>query len=171
VSALPWFRFGRMPDWLRLDLARSLRVDQLEDARAMFASWLTAVGGNGPWIITPESLSKIVSEDATLNPHSPVRDAIFLKFCNREEPSELDLEVPEAVTKAVGLQVRRSERWALAASLLVSAALLGFGFQYGHLLKTDYYWSRGSTLIFIVSFLVPNLRLQTKRGFSRFVGE
>jgi predicted cupin superfamily sugar epimerase len=32
--------------------------------------------------------------------------------------------------------------------------------------------SRGravSTLI--VSFLVPNLRLQTKRGFSRFVGE
>jgi hypothetical protein len=23
----------------------------------------------------------------------------------------------------------------------------------------------------IVSFLVPNLRLQTKRGFSRFVGE
>jgi hypothetical protein len=24
---------------------------------------------------------------------------------------------------------------------------------------------------FIVSFLVPNLRLQTKRGFSRFVGE
>jgi multidrug resistance protein MdtO len=28
---------------------------------------------------------------------------------------------------------------------------------------------RGASLI--VSFLVPNLRLQTKRGFSRFVGE
>jgi hypothetical protein len=25
--------------------------------------------------------------------------------------------------------------------------------------------------VLIVSFLVPNLRLQTKRGFSRFVGE
>jgi MFS family permease len=132
LAALPWFRLGRIPDWLRLELVRSLSPERKEEAHRMFAAWLTATNGTGAGVeITAETLSRAVTEDAIRNPVSALRDVIFLRFCNREDLSAIDLEVPDAVSRAVGVQALRSQHMTLVVALALSTVLLVLGFFFG----------------------------------------
>jgi hypothetical protein len=117
IARLPWFRYGRMPDWLRLELARQLTPDQLEKARDLFARWLMPQSAFGDGFeITSEKLAKSVENSVAAG--SLPRDAIFLRFCNRENLNELDLEIPEPVVK----RVTPNRLWAQHRSLLIAAA-------------------------------------------------
>jgi hypothetical protein len=111
LANLPWFRYGRMPDWLRLALARCLEPNRDIEARHMLAMWLNSKRGPEVVQITPESLSDAVSGDAS-NPDNIQRDAIFLTFARRESLHELDLRVYDEVAKAVVPQARRGRRLA-----------------------------------------------------------
>jgi hypothetical protein len=42
VAALPWMRYGRMPDWLRLDLVQTLDGKQEAKAREVLSGWINA---------------------------------------------------------------------------------------------------------------------------------
>jgi len=120
VAALPWFRTGRMPDWLRIALARSLRPGRAEEARSLFAAWLSTGAAGGEGIeITSESLGPAVAEAASADPRSTMRDALFLRFANRQELGQLDLEAPERVLQEVRPESRRFELrgWWTAAFL------------------------------------------------------
>jgi len=131
LAALPWFRLGRIPDWLRLDLALSLQPERKEEARQMFAAWLTANSAGGAGVqIAADHLGEVVSEDAKRSSQSAMRDVIFLRFCNREDLSDIDLQVPEEVAAALGVRAFTTERVLLAASLVLSIVSVVVGFQF-----------------------------------------
>jgi hypothetical protein len=125
LAALPWFRYGRIPDWLRIDLVRSLRPERAVQARAMYAAWLSTSGRGGSTVqITSDTLGRTASEAAVHDPESPLRDAIFLRFARGEEPNEIELDAPDAVVQAVRSDVQRWERRAKIAAFGLSGLIL-----------------------------------------------
>ncbi len=125
VAALPWFRYGRMPDWLRLKLAASLGAATTAAAREIFAHWLSAVSPSGAGLtITAETLGDAVNDAVSKDPTSIYRDAIFLRFCNREDLRQLDLEIPDVVARTIARGRARVEYNGLRAAISMSIALL-----------------------------------------------
>jgi hypothetical protein len=129
LAALPWFRSGRMPDWLRLELGRTVPRDRAEEARAMFAEWLTpsaSPGRLGSLVeITVDTLGDVAANSASRADSRQVGDAIFLRFCNRESLTELDLEAPKTLVDRIKQRlVWRPSRSLVVAGLSSAAALL-----------------------------------------------
>jgi hypothetical protein len=153
LAALPWFRLGRIPDWLRLELVRSLRPERKEEAHRMFAAWLSATDETAAGVqITAETLGRAVIEDAIRNPAGAVRDVIFLRFCNREDLSDIDLEVTDALSHAVGVQAFRNQHISFVAAIAVSTVLLGLGFLFGSDLEINSALA-GQTDVFLFSLV------------------
>ncbi len=125
ISALPWFRNGRMPDWLRLDLVKDLAADRADEARALFAQWLSPTGDGGAGImVTRETLGARVAETAERNPDSGLRDAIFMCF-SKNDLSPLEVEAPERVIARIAPRVRRFERLGWVWTGMVAVYLAG----------------------------------------------
>ena len=92
IARLPWFRYGYMPDWLRLLLIADLSPEQDRDIREKLDQLLvSAVSGSvsGMQLEIAEDYSNYVSKitkpllklfDNKLSKNSPLRDYIFQKF-------------------------------------------------------------------------------------------
>jgi hypothetical protein len=95
----------------------------------MFAEWLTPAasrGRLGPAVeITVDTLGDVAAYSAA---HSPqAGDAIFLRFCNRQNLTELDLEAPRMLVDRIKEKLAwRPSRSFVVAGLISATALIVF---------------------------------------------
>jgi hypothetical protein len=147
----------------------------------MYAAWLSTRGtGSVSVEVTAETLGSMASEAAVLDPDSPLRDAIFLRFARGEEPSDIELEAPDAVVQAVRSRVHRWE-WRIRTAAFVLSGLIMLA---GIAIKTSGIdlswapWKDGTTAEYIclTLFFLPNTLgpifgvLHAWRGWSDRVG-
>ncbi|SAL85256.1 Internalin-A precursor [Caballeronia choica] len=97
LCVLPWFRAGRMPDWLRLELGQSLSPERTAEARAMYNKWLSTLETAAR---TGTGVRIAIDRDATLqgtddNKTKVLCDRIFLTFLNEGDLGSLDLAVSD----------------------------------------------------------------------------
>ena len=148
IATLPWFRLGRMPDWLRRALARELSKERAEEARGLFARWLGSGDGGGEgMVVTPAGLGEAVASAAVADPASRFADAVFLSFANRNNLDELDLEAPTAIVDTLRRDAQRRRWRGWAAAGLAAAALLAVYFSFAKGLGL---LSGGDDIIFIL---------------------
>lgn len=93
LARLPWFRYGRMPDWLRRILIASLTAQREATYRAMIGEWVLAALG------VPRSSRDIRRADVmrlleAAPVGSPLRDAVFVGFMAGASPEPLALRLP-----------------------------------------------------------------------------
>gem|GEM_PF-2518570 len=122
LCALPWFRVGRIPQWLRCDLVGTLSPVELDRAREMYNHWLKPASkrpsGDGKTVeIVRPGKTQIVSAR---------RDGIFLHFLKGDDLTDIELVLkrelldslkPEAYREE--LQRKRARNIALATSALL----------------------------------------------------
>jgi TPR repeat protein len=141
LSRLPWFRYGRIPDWLRLELIRRTNGAELRRTRRAIRELLETVGITG----TPSFALPIVRQRAsilrelwqTLSLRSVSRkfseDALFLSAMS---PSPLRRLAFAAPPKLRGLLVHRDLR-----PLALTAAAIGLA------LATTAAWPSTSNMV------------------------
>ncbi len=123
LARLPWFRHGKMPDWLRLELTCGLDRGERERLRSSLrellaeASLAQAPDGE-PEIAqakgwrSDRALARFLARQGE---ESPLRDYLFLTFMRGRRPSRLALAAPRRLRTLI----RDTDRW----SVLVSAIL------------------------------------------------
>ena len=88
-------RVGRMPDWLRLELGRTVPPDRADEARTMFAEWLTPLASPAPLgaavEITVDTLADIAAHSAARGGAAPGRrrDLLALSAIGKASPSSI----------------------------------------------------------------------------------
>lgn len=123
MAALPWFRVGRMPNWLRLTLARMLSESRAAEARTLYSEWLAsdseenAVDDSDPVSIT--KAGDAAADDRGLRPDGAAQDALFLRFMNQEELDTLDLQIASSVAEKVDRKQALLRRSMMFVSLSV----------------------------------------------------
>lgn len=158
VAGLPWFRLGRMPDWLRLELIKWLSAKQLDSARDFYKKWLSEASADsaGPPIdITPRIL-----EDEARKPGSPLRDVIFLRFQRGESLNDLDLEAPDKLANLLTPTWRDPMRLAILICAILTIPFAALGQLYSVPIGRSIHWllaSYGSVFLMwaIISDLAP----------------
>ncbi len=104
LSRLPWLRHGRMPDYLRLALVRSLPMARRRHVTAIYRS-LQAAREQEPHAIAlsigpPPKRSFHHLWRGWKKPHQPlVDDRIFAKVLLGGKPCWLDVELPDVLTR------------------------------------------------------------------------
>lgn len=124
LSRLPWFRHGRMPPWLRLELVDAMGSGEREQARRRLRELLADALPDGS---TDGELEVAqLADDGWLRrtltrqgKDSPLRDYLFLTFMRGRRPSRITLAAPRGLRTLI----RDSDRW----SVLASAALAFLG--------------------------------------------
>ena len=106
MSALPWFRVGRMPNWLRVTLVQMLPESRIDQARTLYSGWLVSDEKNKDAPEEAESVTigraqRALKEEIAHRPASGLHDALFLRFMNKGDLSTLDLEVSRSVVDKV----------------------------------------------------------------------
>ncbi|MEP6504226.1 MAG: hypothetical protein ABJD97_12905, partial [Betaproteobacteria bacterium] len=133
LCSLPWLRAGRMPDWLRLELVRSLSPEALARARDVLDRWLvraasTATVSNQAMPLQIAAARERVKAEIGGDPGSAYRDAIFLRFLDGGELQTLDLKAPielvERLSREQAAKDRRSAVVAIGASAILAASSL-----------------------------------------------
>jgi hypothetical protein len=133
LSRLPWFRYGRFPEWLRVSLLGCLSEEQRSRVRQALQALLVS-GGTGSlngykldfqtthW----RSLNWLTREFIWRNrpaggaDDNPLADAIFLRFLSGANPASLPL--PERIANRIR---GKPDLWA-ASSHNVSAVIRNF---------------------------------------------
>jgi hypothetical protein len=129
VACLPWFRFGRMPSWLRHDLALCLSPGMLKLTRKIYDEWLVtspeAAAGSRLEITTAQRrlIPRWLRQAARKSPTSPVRDVLFLSFMERKPLSAIDFAVPDPYRSLLRPGWLDPRRIVLALAALSSVAL------------------------------------------------
>jgi len=109
LARLPWFRYGTMPDWLRVRLLLDLPPDQEEEVRTVLEALLvTAVQGHGEsldleiayerrdWTSRlARPLLRLLRREVL--PDSPIQDHVFLDFMLQR--LNLAVRVPETLRR------------------------------------------------------------------------
>ena len=122
MARLPWFRYGCMPDWLRLWLIAELSYQQDQDVRlALDALLVTAVQGSVSGMQlevaskysnslskVSEPLLRLLSKKASKN--SPLRDYIFLDFMARQT-EKLAVKLPKSLSKLLTAKQQLKVGW------------------------------------------------------------
>jgi DNA/RNA endonuclease G (NUC1) len=134
LTSLPWFRIGRMPDWLRVRLLSNLQPAAEKKIRAVMDEFLGGLHlqphGSlqyGRWVTarTPAG-EEVVVRDAR-----PVRDYVFLEFLSGRKPDEREaLSPPARLRKLLLLQGHAvfGPRVLLTLGLAVTLAASGWIF-------------------------------------------
>ncbi|MCG8462914.1 MAG: hypothetical protein MI919_42055 [Holophagales bacterium] len=137
LSRLPWFRYGRIPDWLRLELIRGLGRAEGERVRRSLRNLLVQAAPTTELAPGPEiaqeplrwgrggRLSRWLASQPDA---SPLRDFLFLSFMRGSKPLPLTLATP----RRLRAWIRDTDRWSVAASALLALAgtvAVGFAFQ------------------------------------------
>ncbi len=126
LARLPWFRYGKMPDWLRLELIDAMDRDQRERVRESLRALLAEATraskpGSEPEIAqvagwrSERQLSRWLSRQGA---DSPLRDYLFLSFMRDRRPSRLILAAPLRLRALI----RDADRWSVLASALLALA-------------------------------------------------
>ena len=122
---LPWFRHGKMPDWLRLELIDAMdpgeRAEVRRSLRELLAEALRASGAGGQpevaqqpaWRRDDRALSRLLGRQGR-----PLRDYLFLSFLRGRRPSRLALAAPRWLRTLI----RDVDRWSVLASTLLALA-------------------------------------------------
>jgi WD40 repeat protein len=121
---LPWFRHGRMPQWLRAFFTEKLDPDEASRVLALLRDFLERKSrpdaGLAPGL---EFARREIAADLRAQHKPPTRDYVFLSFLLHRKPRLRDLEAPAWLRRLFfpqGLPVLRLRRelW-LALGLLV----------------------------------------------------
>jgi HSP20 family molecular chaperone IbpA len=104
LAWLPWFRLGRLPEWLRVDLAQCLDAKRMEEAHEFYKRWLTDLdAGNGSGekllLLPDRTIYRWLARFAGTVPGRAVRDVLFLSFMRKERLDTLDLEAPATLAR------------------------------------------------------------------------
>jgi len=119
LSALPWFRHGMMPDWLRVRLVKGLGPNEAR-ARAALRRYLQtsadAVRRN------QEALDFAPSRKAAARRYGPIRDHIYLSFVRGRRLDRLSVEAPRGWRRFL-----RESMWLRVAAglIMMLAAVTG----------------------------------------------
>ena len=93
LARLPWFRYGRMPDWLREQLIAHLSLEERDKIHQVLKSWLLPEKGE------PKDFIEVASEiPARSRRHSPLKEYVFLSFM----AESWAMKAPEKVVQFVG---------------------------------------------------------------------
>jgi hypothetical protein len=127
LSILPWLRYGRMPDWLRLDLAQTLSPTREAEAREVLKNWISTDSDE-----PTNSLFKFLTPGPSRGTggNAVIRDAIFLRLQRGESLATLDLRAPDDLER-----LARPKRWshvniALLAVIVLSLTILTSAFAF-----------------------------------------
>jgi hypothetical protein len=109
VASLPWFRRGRMPKWLRLELLRTLSASYVADVRALLRRMivhgadspidsyrLPVEVGSGAFCLTRQILDRI----RQARRGGPLEDQVFFSFVAGTSPT-LALPLPPRIYDAL----------------------------------------------------------------------
>jgi hypothetical protein len=131
LARLPWFRKGRLPDWLRLALARELMKDS-KAAERVRAAW-TAILEPRPdgrveevLAVLPRfdrSVREIVIDLLRADSVPELHDAILLGFMTSAPLPELTVQLPKTLDRALRRHSSWSEVLAVVACLAFVAAI------------------------------------------------
>jgi hypothetical protein len=104
LAWLPWFRLGRMPDWLRLDLVQCLDRRRLQQAHDFYKRWLTDLDtqrtdGEKLLVLSDRAFNRWLARLARSESGRVIRDVLFLSFMRKEKLDALNLEAPKALTR------------------------------------------------------------------------
>ena len=161
MARLPWFRYGCMPDWLRLRLIAELSYQQEQDVRlALDALLVTAVQGSISGIQLEVaskysySLSKVskpllrlLSKKASKD--SPLRDYIFLDFMGGQT-EKLAVKLPKPLSKLLTAKQQLKVGWRFCFQWTLTTILTSvLGWSIPFLLNLEP--SLSSNLILILS--------------------
>jgi WD40 repeat protein len=101
LARLPWFRYGYMPDWLRLALLAQLTPEQETRVRARLATLLQEMaqraehpGASGLTVATYAPPKGLLESEPR---ESRLRDAVFLGFVSGANLDRLSVEAPTAL--------------------------------------------------------------------------
>ena len=99
IGALPWFRHGFIPAWLRLELMRQLTPEHETRFRGIIEERLaTAIEGPGSPLLTMAQRQRRVA--AWLHRRrGPARDVVLVDFIHRAPVARLAQRLPEALRR------------------------------------------------------------------------
>ena len=111
LSRLPWFRHGRMPDWLRVALLGKLTRTEEEDVRAALQMLLNSAASGplgtyrlevdkdlrGTLSTLTRSVLRRLAKEAP--PDSPIQDRVFVEFLSGRNPA-LAVPLPRQIRNA-----------------------------------------------------------------------
>lgn len=142
---LPWFRHGKMPDWLRSSLIANLPVGKEEEIRKALDELLTEGGskrgGTSLSVARPHEdpeakklrtvchnlvnkIRRLRHPEAALPMESTLQDHVFLSFMSGRKPSRLAVALPDVLRP---LFVKGREPWLrLSLRKLLAEAALAF---------------------------------------------
>ncbi|MFO1036163.1 MAG: hypothetical protein U1E45_04895 [Geminicoccaceae bacterium] len=157
LAALPWFRFGRIPDWLRAELVRDLSPERLEQARDIYKAWLYPTeSADTPWVYTAEGFGKAIRAAAASDADSPLRDVIFLKFSRGESLDDVELEAPEALARELRPSWYSAERLGIIAAAGASLGILALAPQLVGWLRDNLpTWAPYNDYLTFTALLIP----------------
>jgi hypothetical protein len=113
LSRLPWFRYGRMPDWLRGRLLDALPTDQHAAVREAVEELLLSHLENPAdgisleyarqreGLTTRERKQLLSDWFRSVSDESPLFDYVFLTFMSGRKPDRLEMALPNAVRRAL----------------------------------------------------------------------
>jgi hypothetical protein len=123
VSALPWFRHGMMPDWLRVHLVRGLGANEMK-VRAALRKYLDT--SSDAVKHKEESLDIVPSRKSAARAEGPIRDYVYLSFVRGRRLDQLSLEPPKGWRRLL-----RDSIWLRVAGGLVVALVTATGGAFG----------------------------------------
>ena len=109
LSRLPWFRHGKMPDWLRIALLHRMPEPQRRQVRQLLQTLLIGAAVGTPGTVSLEIQQErgssltwltrrlIRRKRAKTNDEDVLRDQVFVDFLSRKDPVALPL--PERLAK------------------------------------------------------------------------
>jgi hypothetical protein len=111
IARLPWFRYGHMPNWMRLKLVNALTAEQETCVRAVLGTLLSPsdadrgfdleIAQQIPQKLSARTLKWIHAIIRNSPANSAERDAIFVKFILRKEKRRLAVTVPSQLLRYI----------------------------------------------------------------------
>jgi hypothetical protein len=157
LSVLPWLRYGRMPDWLRLDLAQTLSPAREAEAREVLKNWISTASDDAArsplGVVTPGSSRSGTGRPGT-GGNAVIRDAIFLHLQRGESLATLDLRAPDDLER-----LAQPQRWshmtiALLMTIALSLTVLVSAFAFWDRVKGAYLASSWSDMLVALAAVV-----------------
>lgn len=148
LARLPWLRYGRIPDWLRLELISRLPANRKKQIRNALFDFVRKIEGpptTGAWLELfydePRRLNYWLRCLARRPEGGAYRDAIFLSFMAANEEDPLAVEASESLRKLLKRNV--------AMLMLLWGSVASFAVVAGAAIDAD---ARTRSLSFAVRF-------------------
>jgi hypothetical protein len=124
---LPWFRYGRLPDWLRRSLIGGLESSRRRRVRFVVCRWLaddaaTALGGKDVLAFVRRTMAEALVQAWARKqpPESQLRERLFYGFLTDDLLQRAAFVVPRQARALLdGIKTRRPEASHLASALVL----------------------------------------------------